>query len=449
MVKLGGPPGDPRTRAHVEFCRRAGFNAVWVYSHDAGRWTPQGAADGPYLDPAFLELARWCRAHGMRLFVSVNPVADSRGRFVFTEARLAHRIVLFLRLLHREAGVEDFVLSFDDQPTILEELRDVLAFGRSAAAAHVDLLRRVRRELRGRGRLWFCPSAYCDRHIGDGHGPYSRVLLRELPRVSRRVGLVWTGPEVISPAIRLEDVQRVWSWFGQRPILLYDNFPVNEDVERDALALVLAPLRERDPRLAGAVAAYLACPMRELGASRLALLTVADFLSEPWSYDADQSWERAIARLAGSDGAAREALRTQALEWGGWVGTRNYRGAPRDNLAQALAALDDPGRLAQWSWVVRRYPSRMRALEGLADEAFRDELLERMRLRLAVARALPLLQEYRARARANRQDLAEILRDLVALRDALPDPSDSRERFARFLALAGLRMPEPRAAARD
>ena len=30
MVKLAGDPADPRTLAHVRFCRALGFNALWV-----------------------------------------------------------------------------------------------------------------------------------------------------------------------------------------------------------------------------------------------------------------------------------------------------------------------------------------------------------------------------------------------------------------------------------
>src|SRR3989442_249392 len=77
MVKLVGSPSDPAVRAHIAFCVEAGFNTVWIYSHQAGRWTREDAPAGPFLEPAFVDLSRWCRRRGVRVFVSLNPVSDS------------------------------------------------------------------------------------------------------------------------------------------------------------------------------------------------------------------------------------------------------------------------------------------------------------------------------------------------------------------------------------
>src|SRR5437667_249039 len=91
MVKLGSP-SDPAVWDHLRFCAGAGFNAVWIYSHEAGRWTEEDAPRGPFLAPAFLDVARWCREHGVRMTVSVNPVSNSRGQFVFHESEGERRI---------------------------------------------------------------------------------------------------------------------------------------------------------------------------------------------------------------------------------------------------------------------------------------------------------------------------------------------------------------------
>ena len=48
--------------------------------------------------------------------------------------------------------------------------------------------------------------------------------------------------------------------------------------------------------------------MRELGASRLALWTVADYLSAPAAYDPDTSWRAAMEHFAGADKKALDAL---------------------------------------------------------------------------------------------------------------------------------------------
>jgi len=438
MVKLGSWAGKEAALRHLEFCRQLGFNAVWVYSNEAGRWKERFAPKGPYLNQDFLEIADWCRAHGMRVFVSVNPVGDSRQEFVFSDRKGEKRIRKFFRLLRRRAEVRDFVVSFDDQPRELTELRDILRYGRSAAPAHLDLVRRLERAIHREETVWFCAVAYSDAHLGDGSGPYSRPLLEGLSSLPDRVGMVWTGTEAISPSITAENLAAARARLGGRKLLLYDNYPVNGNGHRDALALIIGPLRHRAPGLAHHASVYLACPMYELAASRLALLTIADYLRKPVAYEPELSWLKAMEWLAGPDSEALEALRIQGLEWGGWVGTRNYRFRDEDNIYTAVESLDDPAAMASWTWVVARYPDRMKALGGLADGHFRDELLGRMEARLAVARALPLVREYRARARSGRTDLDALRQSLLGVREAAAVRPEAVRLLDLFLETAGV-----------
>lgn len=409
MVKLVAPPGSGEARAHLEFSRSLGFNAVFVYAPAAGAWPASEAPAGPRLHPEFLELARFCRDNGLRLFVSVNPVADTGGTFRFTDRSGVRRIRKFVALLRRQAGVKDIILSFDDQPPRLTDLSDILRFGLAAAPAHLDLVRRVASAIPPDGSLWFCGAIYNDAQLGDGASAYARGFLRDLPSLPPRVGIVWTGTRVFSPSITRDDLAATAARLGGRSILLYDNYPVNDDDRGDALALILGPLRERDARLHEVAAAYLACPMSDLGASRLPLRTIADWLRDPSGYDPEASIRRAMDRTAGDAPAARRALDTQVLEWGGFIDTPNWLPRAATNPERAAAEIDDPGRSERLTWTAERYPARMAALTGLADEPFRDSLLRAMNRRLAVARMLPLAREYLARKRAGRPDAAEAL----------------------------------------
>jgi hyaluronoglucosaminidase len=438
IVKIVGRPGEPATQAHLEFSVAAGFNAVWVYGPQAGRWSPGAAPDGPVLEPAFVELARWCRERGVRLFVSVSPVGETGGTFVFSDPKGAARIRAFFTLLRRECGVRDFVLSFDDLPRELLELSDLLEYGRSTAPAHLDLARRVLRR-QGRGSTyWLCGSAYSDWHLDDqDYSAYASRWLEGLPKLPSRIGVVWTGPDTISESISLEDLETTRRRLGGPRLLLYDNYPVNDDWRREALALVLGPLRRRDPRLHEAVAAYLACPMEELGASRLPLLTIADYLRDPGGYDPDESWRQAIVRLAGPDPVALDALRIQAAEWGGWVDSLNYHGEDA-GPADLAAEVDDPGIMASWTYTLRRYEERMAALARVEDRAFRDDVLEAMRRRLAVARALPVVRSLRATPGASPVRAEEALRSLAAERARVASDLNALRALDRFLDAAGL-----------
>lgn len=438
MVKLAGDPGRPETMAHVKYCRKLGFNALWVYSGEAGVWSKERAPRGPLLDPNFLRLARWCRSHGMDVWISVNPVADTGERFVFSEPDDERRLTAFLTLLREKAGVTRFVLSFDDQPRELQELSDVFRYGAGAGPAHLDLVGRVAASLPGGTALWFCGSAYCDTHLGDGSGPYAKAFLAGLPALPPSVGIVWTGPTVVSPSISRAELAATRARLGGRKLLLYDNFPGNENDHDDAIALILGALRNRESGIRDEIAAYLACPAWPLGGSRLSLSTIAAFLSAPGSYDPEAAARAAVAALAGRDPAALDALTTQQLEWGGFVGGRNYW--PGDLLNPELAAnrLHDPAFVESFTWTVSRYPGRMAALARVADAPFRVDLLRMMNRRLAIARAIPLTVEYVARRRAARPDAAETLLLIDDERHRWDANPDARRTLERFLVAAGI-----------
>ena len=438
MVKLGGSFERADVRAHLEFCAERGFNAVWVYSGLAGRWKERSAPDGPFLHPSFLDLARWCHDHDWRIFVSVNPVADSGGRFVFSNPEGARRIRKFLGLLRRQAGVRDFVLSFDDQPTELLELSDVLAYGRSSAPAHLDLARQVARAVPRKGSYWLCAAAYCDRHLGDGSGPYTSAFLEGLDALPSRTGIVWTGPRVLSPSITADDLEATRRRLGGRELLLYDNYPSMWNPDGSSLAMILGPLRGRDARLQDQTSVYLSCPMRSLGGSRLALATIADYLATPDTYDPDSAWKAIKETLTAGDPQALRALDTQGLEWGGWIGTRNYRF--EDTVYTAVEALDDPAAMVRWSYVVQRYPERIEALAGVSDPLFREPLIERMKARLAVGRAMELVAELRS-APPERQEA--ILGRLAALRAETRGRTEASRSLDLFLEAVGVSFPEP------
>ena len=384
-VKLGGEIAASETQEHVRWTRAHGFDALFVYAGEAGRWWDEKDR-GPRLSRAFRRLARDAGQAGTRLLVSVNPHADSNGKFVFSEARGLDRLARFAQLL-RQAGVSDLVLSFDDQPRTLHDLRDVLRYGEGAAPAHLDLTALLAARLPAGMRLWLCAAAYADVHLGDGTGPYSRAFLQGLSTLPPTVGIVWTGPQVVSATITREDLRRTRARLGGRPLLLYDNFPTNESRWRDGLAVVLGPLRGRDPDLAAEAEIYLACPMVELGVSRLALATTADWLRDPDAYVPEASWVAAIQSLAGPDAAAREALRAQAQEWGAAPGEPGYPGDAAVLPERAAEGFGDLAVRARWQRVVDTYPGRIDALVVAADQEFSWDLRDVMRRTLVVARA--------------------------------------------------------------
>jgi len=144
--------------------------------------------------------------------------------------------------------------------------------------------------------------------------------------------------------------------------------------------------------------------------------------------------------LSGPHLDATTALTTQQIEWGGFIEGRNYW--PRDEMNPVLAAdrLKDPAFVESFTWTAARYPDRMAALAGLADVAFRDDLLKVMRRRLVIARAVPLTVDYLARVRAGRADADAALAPIVELRHASDDDPDAAHILDLFLAEAEVPM---------
>lgn len=424
------------TRLHIEFCVGQGFNALWVPARAAGQWDRASAPDGPRLDARFLELARWCRKHGVAIYVELDPQRDSAGRFAFTRADDEARLRRFLRMLHRRARVRDFVLAF--RSVELTDLRDVVALGRSSAPAQLQLAHRLRGHLRRKDRLWLAPAVASTRWLGDPELEYAATLLRGLPALDPSIGIVWNGPQPLSPTVTIDDFRDARALLGNRPILLRDRFPRGSRMDRLALAVSLAPLTGRDPGLREHLAGYVGLPAQDLGASRFALRTTAAFLREPEAYDPQRAWSETIAQLAGDDAVARDALKTQAMEWGGWIEERNYRNAATDNPLEAAGILENPAAVAGWGWVERRYAQRMEGIALAADAVFRENLLEVMARRLAIARVIPAVRELRARRDAGRRDVGELLRQIRAARERAAEHPTVRLALDRFLSAAGV-----------
>jgi hypothetical protein len=178
--------------------------------------------------------------------------------------------------------------------------------------------------------------------------------------------------------------------------------------------------------------------MGELGASRLALSTVASFLADPDGYDADDRWQEAMKRLAGDEPAALRALKTQATEWGGWIAGPNYHTAYDENPQTAAQSLRDPAAVASWTWPARTYPERMAALGALRDTRFRDDLLLTMARRLAVARAVPLVHEILNASNRPQGAGASLLNEIQSQRSSLAERPEVLVALDRFLFHAGL-----------
>ena len=97
----------------------------------------------------------------------------------------------------------------------------------------------------------------------------------------------------------------------KRPLLLWDNYPVNDLSMRDELHI--APLTGRDPRLPESVYGYLNNPLLQEELSFIPLATCFDYARAPAKYRAESSWTKIVRQRFGAEALPHwRALRSYA-----------------------------------------------------------------------------------------------------------------------------------------
>lgn len=304
-----GTPWSPDERRHVlSFLAARGMNAYLYAPKDDPYHRARWREPHPEAEQAgLLAVHDHCAGVAVRFGYALSPGLD------IDYDDPADREALWAKLApFADHGVDWVVLAFDDVP-----LRPGAGTGQAALLAWL----RDRTD----ARLSVVPTDY----VGTRRTPYLDDLCGTLPE---GVDVFWTGATVVPPATTTEEAQARRDATGDAPLLIWDNYPVNDAFM--APSLHLGPLRGRDPGLAGVCAGLLANPMPQARASMVPLASVADFLADPDGYDADASWERALADLGGE---GTPALRALARACAG------SRLAPRVPLHDLLDALDASG----------------------------------------------------------------------------------------------------------
>jgi len=304
--------GDPWTHAErvdfLRFAERVGINE-YVYAPKDDPFHRERWRD-PY--PAreladLAELTAIAREHGVRLIYAVAPALDMTFSEPAEHAALAEKADQLWA-----AGVRSFSLLFDDVPPGLAEAADVERFGdgpEGAGRAHGDACARFQEHLRAAHRiaeaLPMCPTDYA----GCADSPYRSGLRQTLPDDAI---VMWTGADIVVGEVTRADIDAAAASYG-RPLLLWDNFPVNDF---DRSRLFLGPLLGRTTDLAGsALVGIVSNPMVEAAPSRFALASAADWAWNPAGYDPARSSSAAVLAVAGRHADAVEALVRACSAW--------------------------------------------------------------------------------------------------------------------------------------
>ncbi|WSY90101.1 beta-N-acetylglucosaminidase domain-containing protein [Streptomyces sp. NBC_00873] len=114
--------------------------------------------------------------------------------------------------------------------------------------------------------------------------------------VEKDTSIYWTGPEVVSPQITNAQATAAKAAHGNRNMLIFDNYPVNDYAPN---RLHLGPLTDRDSALTGTVEGITTNQMNQHAPSLIALFTAADFTWNTAAYNPEVSWDQALRELGG------------------------------------------------------------------------------------------------------------------------------------------------------
>lgn len=287
----------------VDFLGDHGYN-LYIYAPKndpihRNRWLE------PYL-PEELErfgrLARRCQERGLQFAFGLSPLKfhySSEAEWAALWARLG---ALY------EQGVRSFTILLDDMPDKFAYPDDEEMLG-TVADAHVWLTNRVWERLQAMGgveRLLFVPTEYC----GEGRSPYLETLGTGL---RPEVEIFWTGSEVCAQYLKTDEA-RVISETLRRPVLYWDNYPVNDLEMR--WRPHLRPVRGRDADLHSVARGIVANGSLQPEACKIPLHTYAAYMADPAGYEPEAAWQRALLEICGDAvDAAAVAILGDMTRW--------------------------------------------------------------------------------------------------------------------------------------
>lgn len=297
-----GPWWSPQERATMmKVARQAGATS-YIYGpaadpHTGGDWRAPYGEHRPALEAA-VEAAR---RHALSITWRVSPGAPLSPEASIQWASADDRAILTTRIQDIAAlGFDRILVAVDDISGDLDVAAKA-TFGSDrvpTAAAHADVINHAYRVSTEAGLSFLaCPTHYW------GRAPDSyRQRLGEL--LDPAIVCCWTGPSVTSATIDAASARAVAEEL-QRPIWLWDNYPVDD---WDGIAesfinltiprrLVIGPLRGRETALAAEVVGYgTNCGLLpEIGA--VPAITCLQWANDPSGYVPQQAQQKAASIL--------------------------------------------------------------------------------------------------------------------------------------------------------
>ncbi|MEE8133704.1 MAG: protein O-GlcNAcase [Gemmatimonadales bacterium] len=369
-----GPPWPHADRLDlIRFMGRVGLDA-YVYApkddpYHLARWREPYPADRL---AELAEVATVARESGVQAHYAISP----GGSMVYSDSTEYATLIAKLDAIST-VGFDQVALFLDDVSPELAHDADRAAFD-DLAHAHATIIDRLYEDLTARGiGLSVTPTTYTDAW-GD-------------PAYARRLGVLtnpavpfyWTGTDVTSPTITLEDGERWTTLLSRRP-LIWDNYPVNDFAR---WRLFLGPVRGRGADLGYSILGLLSNPMNEAHASMIPLATLAAYARDPSGYDPDVALEEALSLLF--DDSTASALRPFLAAYGDYSTDRNAFeplfipgrdidiGETEKLIGELRAALEDLGALSATRTLVAEIIADFGPFVDQADARLRELIADK------------------------------------------------------------------------
>lgn len=331
-------------RGYAKFLTDHGLNC-YVYAPKSDAWLRKAWRDS-WPDDEWFELqatADHYRISGLQFGVGLSPYNlyreyDANGR--------RH----LLRKLDRLAELQPAVIAvlFDDMPGDFAQLAAAQAEIVSDVVDHSPM-----------SRILVCPTYYSfdpvlEKVFGAMPENYWHELGNALPTSA---DILWTGNKVCSDSVGIDDIRSISVQLG-RPVVLWDNYPVN-DSARGSRFLHLDALTLRDPELVNVLRGHLSNPMNQAALSRFPLSSLSALYSG--NYDSEQARAAAFYSLADGGLAALLERDWQLFQSGGLDSISAERCS---SLKQEYFAIDDPAAQEVGRWLDGYYTFDPACLTG-------------------------------------------------------------------------------------
>ncbi|XP_042738879.1 protein O-GlcNAcase-like isoform X2 [Lagopus leucura] len=283
-------------------------------------------------------LIKTAQEHGVEFIFAISAGQD----IVFSSA--GDRLLLQQKLRQVAAlGCGAFALLFDDiDPCLCRADTDVFP---SLAQAQASVANEAYRELGLPPTFLFCPTEYCSSLCSPSpaQSHYLQTLGREL---LPEIGVIWTGPKVVSQELSVALVEEV-EHVLQRRLLIWDNLFAND---YDCRRVFLGPYTGRAPGLMPRLCGLLLNPNCELQANFIPMHTLGTWFHSELQGCArtDSTGTEASAELGDGQGlqegySPQEALELALLDWVAEIKQQVLEAGGRTPLQSSTGCKEEAG----------------------------------------------------------------------------------------------------------